>query len=321
MKKNFSRLKILITGADGFIGSHLVDRLLDLNAKVFCVVEPDSDMHRIIEMKDKIHVLRYDICGAGLKKEIKKINPEKIFHLAAFVTPKREELLTETMFRVNLGGTVNLMSALKGIDCEVVINTGTCEEYGNNKAPFRETDLPMPVSPYSASKVAATFYCQMLYSSFHMPVVTLRPFLTYGPNQSGELLIPSLIRAALQGKDFEITKGEQTREFNYVSDVIEGYIKAASTPAAIGRVINIGCGKEYKIKDMAKKVIAMSGASINLKIGALPYREGEARSFYCDNSLARRILKWRPKVELEEGLRRTVEWYRQRFLKRTIDNI
>lgn len=311
MKKNFRNLKILVTGGDGFIGSHLVNRLVYLGARVFCLVKPHEDLWRIGDLKGKIRVFERDICERHLVKELKKINPDKVFHLASVVNAERDLSIAEEMFRVNLGGTRNLMIALKNLDCDAIVNTGTCEEYGNSKAPFREIDVPCPVSPYSASKAAGTFYCQMLYRSFRMPITTLRPFLTYGPKQSGKLFIPSIIKAALKGEDFYMTRGDQTREFNYVSDIVEGFLKAGTSVQAVGKVINLGCGEDYKIIDVARKVLSIIGAGIRLKTGRLPYREGEVKRFYCDNSLAKKILRWKPRVKLEEGLRRTIGWYKK----------
>lgn len=313
MKKNFKNLKVLVTGGDGFIGSHLVKTLLDLGARLYCVIEPGMDLWRIKEVKDKINIIESDICALSLKKEIKKVNPDKAFHLASLVNASRDMSLLDDMFRVNVLGTMNFMSGLKGSDCDAIVNTGTCEEYGDNKAPFREKDLPSPVSPYSASKAAATFYCRMLYRSFKMPIVTARPFLTYGPGQVNNMFIPSLIESALKGRDFEMTKGEQTREFNYVSDIVDGFIRLSSNSKAIGRIINIGCGKDYKIKDVAKKIVSITGSGIKLKIGKVSYREGEVERFYCDNKAARRLLGWKPRVGLDEGLRRTIEWWRKKI--------
>lgn len=313
MKKNFKNLKVVVSGGDGFIGSHLASSLLDLGAKVYCIVEPKSDLWRIEEIKEKINIIRCDICDTKLKSEIKRIDPDKAFHLASFVNASRDIALTEQMFRVNVQGTMNFMEGLKGSACEAIVNTGTCEEYGDNKAPFKETDLPRPVSPYSASKTASIFYCQMLCRSFKMPIVTVRPFLTYGPKQISGMFIPSLIESALKGRDFEMTRGEQTREFNYVSDIVDGFIKAASTDKAIGRIINIGCGKDYKIKEVADKIVLMTGSRIKLKIGKLSYREGEASRFYCDNILARKLLGWKSRTSLDQGLGRTIEWWRKKI--------
>lgn len=311
MIKSFTGQRGLVTGADGFIGSHLVERLAELGADLYCIVEPDSDCWRLRDIERKITILRYDICDSKLKNVIKKISPQKVFHLASFVESARDVSLTKAMFKINLLGTVNLMDSLKDLGCDVIINTGTCEEYGNNTAPFKETDLPRPVSPYSASKTASTFYCQMLWNSFKMPIVTLRPFLTYGPKQSTNLFIPSLIDACLRGEDFEMTKGEQTREVNYVSDIVDGFILAGCKNKAIGKIINIGCGRDYKIKDIAEKIIDFTGAHIKLKTGKLSYRAGEVKRFYCDNTLAKKALGWKAKIKLNEGLKRTIEWYKK----------
>lgn len=313
MKKNFKNLRVLVSGPDGFIGSHLVRELLNLGAKLYCVVEPKSSLWRIEDIRDKVTIIEYDICSPKLKNEIKKINPIKAFHLASFVDARRDISLLERMSMVNVLGTVNFMSGLGGTDCEAIVNTGTCEEYGDNKAPFKETDLPLPVSPYSASKTAATFYCRMLHGSFKMPIVTLRPFLTYGPGQVSNMFIPSLIESSLKGHDFEMTRGEQTREFNYVTDIVDGFVRAGSNTKVIGRIINIGCGKDYKIKDVAGKIVSMTGSGIKLKRGMLSYRGGEARRFYCDNTLATKLLGWKAKVNLDEGLRRTIEWWKKRM--------
>lgn len=313
MKKNYKNLKVLVSGGDGFIGSHLVKRLLDLGAKLYCVIEPGMDLWRIKEVKDKLNIVECDICDPGLKREIKNINPDKAFHLASLVNVSRDMSLTDGMFRVNISGTVNFMSGLKGSDCDAIVNTGTCEEYGDNPAPFREKDLPSPVSPYSASKAAATFYCRMLHRSFRMPIATARPFLTYGPGQVNNMFIPSLIESALKGRDFEMTKGDQTREFNYVSDIVDGFIRMGSSAEAMGRIINIGCGKDHRIIDVARKIIYMTGSGSRLKTGKLSYREGEVSRFYCDNALARKLLGWKPRVSMDEGLRRTIEWWKKRI--------
>ncbi|MDP2921142.1 MAG: GDP-mannose 4,6-dehydratase [Candidatus Omnitrophota bacterium] len=313
MKKNYKNLKVVVSGGDGFIGSHLVKTLIDLGAELYCVIEPGMDLWRVKEIEDKINIIECDICGPGLRTEIKKINPDKAFHLASLVNASRDMSLLDDMLRVNVSGAMNFMLALKDTDCEAIVNTGTCEEYGDNKAPFREKDLPSPVSPYSASKAAATFYCGMLYRSFKMPIVTARPFLTYGPGQVNNMFIPSLIESALRGHDFEMTKGDQTREFNYVSDIVDGFIRLGSNSRAIGRIINIGCGKDYRIIDLAEKIVSMAGSGIRLKTGKLSYRPGEVSRFYCDNTLARKLLGWKPRVSLDEGLRRTIEWWKKRI--------
>jgi len=221
--------------------------------------------------------------------------------------------LMNEMIDTNVKGTVNLLRAILDNDVSLdnFINTGTCEEYGDSPVPFREDKKEAPVSPYSASKVSATYFCQMIHKTKGLPIVTLRPFLSYGGYQSTEtMFIPSLIRHCLEGKDFPMTKGVQTREFNYIDDVVDAYILTALSKAAIGEIINIGNGIEYRIKDVAKKIVSLMGNPINLLYGAKSERAGEAQHFFCNNQRARRVLGWEPTTGLDEGLAKTIAWYR-----------
>jgi nucleoside-diphosphate-sugar epimerase len=142
-----------------------------------------------------------------------------------------------------------------------------------------------------------------------LPIVTLRPFLIYGPSQDTNMFIPSLIHHCLEGKDFPMTKGDQTREFNYVDDIVDAYLLAAFCPKAVGEIINIGNGIEYKIKDVAEIIVKMMGSPIKLLIGNLSKRPGEASHFFCSNEKAKRLLGWFPKFSLDEGLKKTIEWF------------
>lgn len=312
METSFTGLSVLVTGATGFIGSHLTRALVSSGAQVHVLVRPESAMWRLEDVSGDIVTHEADIrdCEA-VREAVQQARPVKLFHLASAVNAERDAGLTDVMIEVNLRGTINLMQALDGMDVDCVVNTGTCEEYGLNTAPFVESQREMPISPYSVSKVAATHWCQMMYRTTGLPVVTVRPFLTYGPMQTGRLLIPALIRAGLLGQPFDMTLGEQTREFNYVDDIVDGYLRTAVCPAAIGQIINIGNGKERRIVDVARLVIELLNRPMELRIGALPYRAGEQMRFYCCNEKARTLLGWFPKTSLEEGLRRTVTWYRE----------
>jgi UDP-glucose 4-epimerase len=194
---------------------------------------------------------------------------------------------------------------------ECFVNTGASEEYGDGLVPFREDQREIPVSPYSASKVAATYFCQMLHKSMGLPIITLRLFLTYGPYQDTNMFIPSLIQHCLERKDFPMTEGDQTREFNYVDDIVEAYLLAATNPNVIGEIINIGNGIEYSIRDVAEKIVNMMGNPIQLLIGALPKRAGETNHFFCNNEKAQKLLGWSPQIGLDEGLERTINRYKK----------
>ncbi len=176
--------------------------------------------------------------------------------------------------------------------------------------PFVESQREMPVSPYSLSKVAATHLGQMLYRTSGLPVVTLRPFLVYGPGQSTDMFIPSLIRHCLEKKDFRMTAGDQTRDFVYSDDLIDAYLRAAFSSSARGEVINVGSGAEYLIRDIAEKILQKMGEPIKLIIGAIEKRKGEAEHFFCNNKKAYDVLGWRPSIGIDEGLDRTIAWFR-----------
>jgi nucleoside-diphosphate-sugar epimerase len=302
-------VKVLVTGATGFIGSHLTRRLVNLGANVSIITEKNPNPWRIKDIQNQIKIYECNINDKKLKDCIEKIKPQKIYHLAAFVNPERILENLDEMIEVNVNGTINLIRSLENIEYDCFIYTGTCEEYGKNKAPFTEDQIPHPVSPYSYSKVAATLFCKMYYELTKKPIIILRPFLTYGPTQDPKLLIPIVINKALHKEEIKMTKGEQTREFNYVEDIVEAYIKASTTKEAIGEIINIGNGIEYKIKDVVLKILKMMNNPIKPAIGVLPYREGEVMHFYSDNKKAKSLLNWKPKYSLEEGLKKTIEWY------------
>jgi nucleoside-diphosphate-sugar epimerase len=153
----------------------------------------------------------------------------------------------------------------------------------------------------------------MFHKTLDLPIVTVRPFLTYGPYQDPKMLIPHTIISALKGKSFDMTGGEQTREFNFISDIVDGYIKSATSPEAIGQVVNIGNGTEYQIREVVEKILDIMDARIKPAIGALPYRAGETWHFYCSNEKAMDLMGWKPRVRLEEGLEKTISWYRESY--------
>jgi len=312
-KKTLNGKQVLITGAAGFIGSHLTKRLLIEGAKVHTLLLKDADIFRIKDIFSNLNVKYIDIRDyESIRKYIREIKPQLIFHLAALRDVSRELRLIDEMIDTNVKGTVNLLKAIieEKIPIEYFINTGSCEEYGNGITPFSETNKEIPVSPYSASKVASTYICNMLFRTYNIPIVTIRPFLTYGPSQDPDMFIPSLIIHCLKNKNFNMTDGYQTREFNYIDDIISAYIIAAKSSKIAGEIFNIGNGVEYSVKEVACKIVRKMNTGIKLNFGSIPTRPGEAEHFYCDNQKARLMLGWTPSVNLEDGLQKTIEWYR-----------
>lgn len=312
--KQLDKKRILVTGINGFIGSHLAHRLLEEGAVVHGFILKDTSLVRINDIADEL-ILHYGELSnyEDVHSCISNAKPQIIFHLAAARVVTRDFKLIDSMVKTNLSGTINMLRAVidEKIALERFVNTGTCEEYGNGKTPFNEAQREIPVSPYSASKVGATYFCQMIHKTTGLPIVTIRPFLTYGEGQDFDLFIPSLINSCLVGKDFSMTAGDQTREFNYIDDVVEGFLLAGIKRKAIGEIINIGTGHEYRVRDVAKMIVKMANSRIKLKFNALPKRVGEADHFFCDNKKAKTILGWRPKVSLEEGLKKTIGWFRE----------
>ena len=318
MKTDLKNIQVLITGANGFIGSHLTKELVSCGAKVNALVEPNTSLWRLEGIEDKIRIYPVDIRDfEKVHESVKKIKPVKIYHLAAYVDVSRSLEMIDKMIDVNLKGTTNLLRALDGIsEVDCFVNTGTCEEYGDNETPFLETQRENPVSPYSSSKVCTTYFCQMLYKTQKIPIVTIRPFLTYGPRQVNDMLIPYVIKKCILNEEFSMTKGEQSRDFNYVSDTVNGFIRASITAEAVGQIVNLGNGWEYKIKDIVDMIVDLTKTKIYPKIGGLPYRAGEAMHFYSSTEKAKKLLCWQPKVSLKEGISETIEWYKD-YLKKT----
>ncbi len=297
---------VLVTGAGGFIGSHLVRRLASDGARVLAFAR---DKKKRLQ-GSKARIVGVDVTdAAAVKKIVVDFQPNSVFHLAALTKVERDAGLVAKMSETNVGGTINAIEAcIAAGSVEAFVNTGTCEEYGNIDVPFSEEMVPRPPSPYAASKAAATTFCTMYHDSFGFPSLTLRPFFTYGPGQGEGRFLPELIKAALAGKEFAMTGGKQTREYNYVDDIVEGYLLAAREKRALGQVINLGCGHEISVIEMARKVVALVGKG-SLKPGVVPYRDNEVWRLFCSNEKARKLLGWKPKTGLDEGLRKTIEWY------------
>ncbi len=314
MTASIKGVRVFVTGASGFIGSHLCRRLLREGARVFAFLRRDSDMWRVRDIaRDFVQVMGDLRDADGMRRALREIRPEIIFHLAALVDVSRSLDLLDEMMDINVRGTMALIKGLKNVEYRCFVNTGASEEYGLGPSPFREDQTPAPVSPYSASKSCSTMVCGMLHRGLGLPMVTLRPFLTYGPFQTGDMLVPSTVRKAISGDTIKTTRGEQTRDLVFVSDIVEGYLLAAQRPEALGEVINLGTGREHRVRDVVELIVRMSRSKSRVDIGALPYRPGEARRFVADGSKAARLLGWTPKVDLEDGLRETISWYRDRL--------
>lgn len=307
--------RILVTGGLGFIGFHLVRRLINEKAHIF-ILDKSKMRHTpwFREFSEGIDSYSCNLTDLNkLQSIIKDIEPEYIFHLAASLNRERSFSIANEVIQTNVQGTINLMHSLDGISYDRFVYPSTSEVYGNNEAPFREDQMPDPISPYSASKYAAEVFCKLFQKTFGLPIVVLRLFNPYGECQRTDLLIPNVIVSCLLKKGLKMTKGEQTREFNYVEDIVDGMVRAASINGAVGEVINLGSGLEHTVREVAEKIVSMMGNPIKLLFGATPYRKNEIWRMFCDNAKAKHILGWRPRYTLDSGLRKTIRWYVKEF--------
>ena len=298
--------RVLVTGGSGFIGSTLVETLVQRGADVHCLLLPGDPAPNLDGVRGAVRLHRADLAGEeAVASVVRAARPEVVLHLAA-VGVTDVHIDPALAVRVNVEGTLNLLKALDG-EYRVFVNTGTCHEYGDNEPPFREDQAPRPALPYAITKTAAWHFCRRFHRTRGWPIVTVRPFTVYGPRQTDRAFIPSCIDAAQRGLDFRMTGGEQQRDLVYVTDIVEGFIRAAAVPEAVGCTFNLCTGYETALYDIARSIVEQMGNPIAIQRGALPYREGEIWHLVGDNTRARSILGWEPRVSLADGLQRTIQ--------------
>jgi nucleoside-diphosphate-sugar epimerase len=319
MYKYFKNKKVLVTGADGFMGSHLTERLLECQAKVSVYVRGNSTigttqyaLKNIKPLEKRVEqIITGDIGSPDCRVLVKKNSPEIIFHLAADAYVPNSFTHPLEVMETNVLGTLNMLHAvmeMKGV--KRIVCTSSSEIFGMTIGGSIDEEHPLyPSSPYAASKVAADRYCYAYWNTYHVPVATIRPFNTYGPRHTYDV-IPKFIELALKGEPLTIHgDGKQTRDFTYVDDMIEAFLIMGSHPKAVGRAVNFGTGKDITINYIAKKIKELSGSSS--KIVHAGDRIAQVRRLNCDYSLAKKLFGWRPKVDIDEGLRRNIEWARE----------
>lgn len=309
--------KVLVTGADGFIGSHLTERLVELGANVTALVQYNSfNNWGWIETLDK-HVKKEIEVYTGDIREYDSISKvikgkDVVFHLAALIAIPYSYQSPAAYVRTNVEGTLNILEACKTYEVQKIVHTSTSEVYGTAQyVPIDEKHPLQGQSPYSASKIGADKVAESYYRSFDLPVATIRPFNTYGPRQSARAVIPTIISQILSGKEtIKLGALSPTRDFNYVKDTVEGFIRMAEVDESIGQVINIGTNREISIGDLAKKIISLTGKKVKIECDEQRLRpeKSEVNRLLCDNTKAKEILGWSPRYTLDEGLMETIEW-------------
>ena len=310
--------KVLVTGADGFIGSHLVEALVasghEVTALAFYNSFNDWGWLEQAGCRDRIKVASGDIRDPHFCRQL-VVGHEVVFHLAALIAIPYSYAAPDSYVGVNVGGTLNLCQAAREGGVKRFIQTSTSEVYGTARyVPIDEKHPLQPQSPYSASKIGADAMAMSFFHSFELPVTVARPFNTYGPRQSARAVIPTIIMQIAAGRT-RIMLGDTspTRDFNYVLDTCRGLMLLAESDAAVGRTVNIGSNYEISVGATLETIRRLMGAEVEFVCDPARLRpEGsEVQRLWCDNTLIRELTGFMPQYTLEEGLTRTIEWFRE----------
>ena len=300
---------ILVTGASGFIGSHLVRRLAETGAEPHVFLRSSSDTRRLGNVPGRLNRHAADLADpSSIRAAVRRVRPRTIFHCASWGGhPGQTD--ESAIFGTNLAGTFHLLAACEEVGFDRFVHTGSSSEYGMKTAPMSEGDEPAPVDAYGASKAGATLWCRAAAISRGLSVVTLRLFSPYGPWDDPARLIPTAARAFLEGRPLQLASPSGARDFIHVDDVLDACLLAATVPSAAGEIINVGSGRQTTAREVVGILSRLIPGAPPPSWGVIAPRPGPS-VWVADIGKARRILGWEPKVPLEEGLRRTVEWMR-----------
>lgn len=311
MENFWNNKKVLVTGADGFIGSHLAARLVKLGANVSASVHSEKDHWRLASVAKQIQVYEGDLSDQNeARKILKASKPEIVFNAAGSVNTARDLSILDEVLCNTYNITHAMLNAALEDGVENFVQFGTIEEYGTAKAPFDENSREEALSPYSLGKLMATNEARLVSRLKGMRVTIVRPAATFGPRQGFGMLIPNLIKSGLAGTDFNMRGGDQLRDFVYINDLVDGLILAGESKSGAGEIINLGSNRGTSIKVVAEMVNEAMGNTIKINYGALPYREPGNVEIYMDSTKAEKLLGWSPKIPLKDAITETVKWYR-----------
>lgn len=311
METNFNNQRVLITGANGFIGSHMVERMVKEKAQVSVIVRDSSDLWRLDEVKRDLDIYRTDLRNLDLVSNIvMQIKPDYIFHCGAYGVDGRQKDFFVAA-QANIFGTMNLIHSLKDIGCKKFINVGTCMEYGNKQEIIQEDSLLAPDSIYGSTKASASIIAHQMAVNYDIDLVTLRPFGVFGEKEGSHKFFPYIILSILEDKQVNLTPCEQYRDYCYIENVIDGFVFAAQNNASKNGIFNIASGEIHKLKFFVDMIYNEMQSTNSPNYGALPYRANEVWRQQPDISKISNLLKWEPKISLKEGIAKTVTWYKE----------
>ena len=306
--------KILISGASGFIGSHLVRRLIEDGFEVGIIKRDNSDIWRIKDIKNCIAVYETDLRDInGVSKSFSHFVPDAIFHLATYyaIEHKIEEIAR--MVDTNVLGTINLLEASKEHNVKLFANTSSCFVYKESANPVKESDPLKPLNLYAMTKLQAEQACSFYAEEYGLKSVTFRLFPPYGPADHDRRLIPHVIRSIMKGDSLKLTTGRQKWDFVYIEDIIDAYVQLLYNKNFLfgHEIFNIGTGNSVAVRDVVIRINEVTGGKAQLFWGSYPHRNNEVWSMRADISKAKSLLGWQPKTQiLDDGLELTIKWYK-----------
>ena len=306
------RRRFLVTGAAGFVGAVLCRRLLREGGEVHVILKPSSPTWRLDDVRTDLRIHAGDLRDeAGTAALLAAVRPEVVYHLATHgAYPFQTD--ADGIIQANILGTWNLLKALSPLDYQVFVNTGSSSEYGFKQFAMRENDLLEPNSYYSVAKCAQTLLCQHVARQENRAITTFRLFSTYGPFEEPSRLVPTLVRRCLAGEDLSRVAPDTARDFVYVDDVVDAYLRIDALAKLQGEILNIGTGVQRTVREVVELVLRHTGSSVRCGWGEMPSRIWDTSTWVADCTKARRLLGWDPVTSLSDGLAQTVAWARAR---------
>lgn len=300
--------KILIVGGTGFIGRHLAVRCLKDTPFVTCIgLSAEKSFSKDMEL------IQADISDKKQLQTVLRDRPfDYVFNLGGYIDHTAYFKGGRRLIESHFIGLMNLIDCLNKEELKGFVQIGSSDEYGNASAPQKEYMRESPISPYSFAKTAASHFIQTLSNTEGFPCVVLRLFLVYGPGQDDGRFLPQIIKACFKNEEFKTSEGRQIRDFCYIDDVVDALVKAALSEKARGHTINIASGIPISIRVMVEKAVKLVNGGKPLW-SSYPYRTGENMELYADISLAKKLLGWEPQTSLEDGLKKTIDYYRSRL--------
>jgi len=321
--------KVLVTGAGGFIGSHLSEALVREGEDVRAFVRYNSrDEGGLLddlpnEVRSSIEIVSGDLKDPdGVRKAVRGC--DKVFHLGALIAIPYSYVHPFDFIQTNVVGTAHVLNAcLENPALERVIHTSTSEVYGTaQRVPIDEKHPLQAQSPYSASKIGADKLAESYYLSFGLPVSVIRPFNTFGPRQSLRAIIPTIISQAVKGERIRLGNLKPRRDFLFVRDTVRGFMELGECDEAVGKVVNVGTGEDISIEELVNKILNLMGKRAEIEVQDRRIRpdRSEVMQLLADTRLAQSLFQWAPRYTLDDGLRETLEWYRQNLSRFKVGN-